>query len=201
VKQYRSVLELAAQNKLPTKIDDATDPSASLVQELLEAGYLWAIDASSFDGPAYLNARITLPGREYLARLQSQGSAPEPDFSTGWPRVIARCLRRASGWLTHRTRNSSKRSDCFAAKRSYPWRRPSTIQQGILQSTALRQVARMRSECSMLTFPWSLKDPHTKPHAVTQGQRLILLMICNTVALRHIGKLRFALKQRRPLSP
>jgi hypothetical protein len=85
--EYRRVLELAAQGKLPPNIDDSTDPSASVVRELLEAGYLWAIDATSFSGPAFLNARITLPGREYLATLQSQGTAPKPDTSTGWPRV------------------------------------------------------------------------------------------------------------------
>jgi len=42
------------------------------VQELIDAGYLKAIDASSFDGLAYIEPEITLAGREYLARLKER---------------------------------------------------------------------------------------------------------------------------------
>lgn len=81
------MLELAAQNALPSQVDKHSDPEVTLVRELIEAGYLWAIDATTFDGEAYLNPRITLPGREYLANLRSKTIYSPPDTSTAWPRV------------------------------------------------------------------------------------------------------------------
>lgn len=72
MKEHLRVLDLASREALPSQIDEASDPSVGVVRELVEAGYLWAIDASTFDGPAYLNPRITLPGREYLAELTTQ---------------------------------------------------------------------------------------------------------------------------------
>lgn len=39
---------------------------------MIDAGYLKAIDASSFDGTAYLQAKITLQGREYLKELMER---------------------------------------------------------------------------------------------------------------------------------
>ena len=66
MKEYFKILELAAEGKLPKQIDDKSEISVDSVRELIEAGYLNAIDATSFDGPAYLRIRITLQGREYL---------------------------------------------------------------------------------------------------------------------------------------
>jgi hypothetical protein len=40
VKDYIKVLELAAQNALPSQIDRNSDPEVTLVRELIEAGYL-----------------------------------------------------------------------------------------------------------------------------------------------------------------
>jgi hypothetical protein len=72
MKQHYQILELAAEAKLPEKINETFEVPLDIVTELIEAGYLKAIDASSFDGTAYLQTRITLSGREYLHELRSQ---------------------------------------------------------------------------------------------------------------------------------
>jgi hypothetical protein len=70
MKEHLIILELAEQGKLPARIDGASDLSVALVEELIDAGYLKAFDASSLSGPAYLDPKITLAGREYLAELR-----------------------------------------------------------------------------------------------------------------------------------
>lgn len=72
LKEHERILDLAAQDKLPETIDSASFPTVHVVQELIDAGYLKAVDASSFDGAAYLNPKITLAGREYLAHLKEE---------------------------------------------------------------------------------------------------------------------------------
>jgi len=70
MKEHIRILELGVQDNLPELVDDSTELSVATVRELVEAGYLAAID-----GSAYLSPRITLSGREYLQRL---GHAREP---------------------------------------------------------------------------------------------------------------------------
>lgn len=70
--EHLRLLELAANNGLPDTIDEETGLPLDIVRELVDAGYLKAIDASSFDGDAYMSPKITLPGREYLERLKSE---------------------------------------------------------------------------------------------------------------------------------
>jgi len=72
MKQHCKILELASEAKLTEKIDETSELPLDIVTELIEAGYLKAIDASSFAGTAYLQTRITLSGREYLNELRSQ---------------------------------------------------------------------------------------------------------------------------------
>lgn len=72
MKDHEHALYLAARGKLPGTIDSASFPSVTVVKELVEAGYLKAIDASSMDGAAYLNPRITMAGREYLAQVKER---------------------------------------------------------------------------------------------------------------------------------
>ncbi len=96
------ILELAARGALPDSIDETSEIPVTIVRELLEAGYLKAVDASSMDGIAYLNPRITLAGREYMRQLhQSTVAEPAVDVlstlhrmrdmmvavSTGGPRI------------------------------------------------------------------------------------------------------------------
>lgn len=43
-----------------------------IVRELYEQGYLDAVDGTTFDGICYVEARITVPGREYLNHLEGR---------------------------------------------------------------------------------------------------------------------------------
>jgi hypothetical protein len=72
MKQHLMILEMAAQGKLPDKIDTTSDLSVTSVEQLVDAGYLTATDASSCDGAAYLEPKITLAGREYLDELRAR---------------------------------------------------------------------------------------------------------------------------------
>lgn len=72
MKEHERILDLAARDKLPERIDSASCPSPDVAQELIDAGYLKAIDASSNAGVAFLNPKITLAGREYLAQLREK---------------------------------------------------------------------------------------------------------------------------------
>lgn len=99
--EHLRVLELAARGALPDSIDESSELPVGIVRELVEEGYLAAIDTSSFDGIAYLEPRITLSGREYLRRLKLELSESEPEIlgmlqrlrdimiavSTGGPRI------------------------------------------------------------------------------------------------------------------
>jgi len=77
MKQHLIILELAAQGKLPEKIDSASHLSVTVVRELIDAGYLKAIDASSLEGIACIQPKITLAGREYLARHRNRTEGKE----------------------------------------------------------------------------------------------------------------------------
>jgi hypothetical protein len=72
MKQHLIILEMAAQDKLPDKIDTASGLSVASVEQLVDAGYLKATDVSSCDGVAYLEPKITLAGREYLDELRAR---------------------------------------------------------------------------------------------------------------------------------
>jgi hypothetical protein len=87
MKEHEHVLRLASRGKLPETINSASHPSVTVVRELVEAGYLKAIDSSSQDGAAYLSPRITLAGREYLARLRERptGRQTKPMEPSGEP--------------------------------------------------------------------------------------------------------------------
>ena len=70
--EHRRILEFAARGSLPESLSESSEFPIQVVRELVEAGYLTAIDATSFDGMEYLNPRITMGGREYLRTLQAR---------------------------------------------------------------------------------------------------------------------------------
>ena len=82
-------MELAEQGRLPNRIDSASDLSVAVVQELTDAGYLKAIDASSFSGPACLEPKIALPGREYLDGLRKEREKRDVEAKNGQERAQA----------------------------------------------------------------------------------------------------------------
>lgn len=87
---YRRILELAAKGSLQEEIDNGTSVSMDIVQELIDAGYLKANIFSSYDhkdSPSYQDTKITLSGREYLRKLQSE-ETPE-STSTKAPQKLS----------------------------------------------------------------------------------------------------------------
>ena len=72
MKEHLKILEEAGKQNLPEQIDESSKIPLKIVSELIDAGYLKAIDASSFDGTVYLQTKITLQGREYLNVLKNQ---------------------------------------------------------------------------------------------------------------------------------
>lgn len=77
MEDHFKILTLASNNQLPEQIDEHFEYPIDVVTELIEGGLLKAIDASSFDGIAYLQTKITIQGREYLQNL-SHKIKPEP---------------------------------------------------------------------------------------------------------------------------
>ncbi len=82
--EHFRILELAAACHLPKEIDASSELSVDVVEELVEEGYLKAVDTSSLEGLEYSNPKITMPGREYLSKLQSDfHSSTEPTDNSG----------------------------------------------------------------------------------------------------------------------
>ena len=88
MKEYIDILEIAAKGNLPEQIDESSDFSIDTVKELIEAGYLSATDASDFEGDAFMNTKITLPGREYLNQLKSQLKSEEVQLTNNKIRLF-----------------------------------------------------------------------------------------------------------------
>jgi hypothetical protein len=76
MEEYWRLLELAASGQLPERIEEQSTPEFNIFRELIEAGYLTAVDASHMLGRAYLQPRITLAGREYLQQQRPRMAHP-----------------------------------------------------------------------------------------------------------------------------
>ncbi|SBR51077.1 hypothetical protein [Halomonas sp. HL-93] len=82
--EHQRVLEAAANQTLPDEINESSDYPVSVVKELVESGYLDAADACSDDGDAYLEPRITLPGREYLESFKVKNESGVDRSTSLW---------------------------------------------------------------------------------------------------------------------
>ncbi len=70
MESYEKILKLAIQGKLPKNMSEDNFPDIDIFVELYQSGFIDAIDASSLDGKAYLNPKITFKGREYYDGLE-----------------------------------------------------------------------------------------------------------------------------------
>lgn len=68
------ILRMAAEGTLPQEITEETDPPFDLVQELVEAGFLKAIDTSTMHGFSLFEPKITFAGRQFLNQHASAAS-------------------------------------------------------------------------------------------------------------------------------
>jgi hypothetical protein len=78
VTNHRWILERASTGTLPTSINSTSELPLAVVRELVEAGYLAAVDATTLAGIEYLDPRITMSGREHLRALQQSEAEPAP---------------------------------------------------------------------------------------------------------------------------
>lgn len=111
MKNHIRILDLASRGTLPDQIDEDSELPVLIVRELVQAGYLTAIDASSMDGHAYLEPRITISGREYLRRLQQrEADAPEKSLIAEIERLRDTLVSVATGGARIEAANDSYRS-------------------------------------------------------------------------------------------
>lgn len=83
MENHKYILEKLSKNELPDEIAYHNFPLISVFQELFESKLVTAIDASDLGGTCYLEPRITLSGREYLAKLNSPASPQQHSISIG----------------------------------------------------------------------------------------------------------------------
>ena len=76
MKSYAKILKLAIEGELPKNISKGNFPDIDIFVELYQRGFIDAIDASSFDGIAYLNPKITFEGREYYNSIERTTTQP-----------------------------------------------------------------------------------------------------------------------------
>lgn len=72
MKDHADILRILINNGCIERVDGSTDIDVSLVKELYEGGLVQAIDASTLDGPEYLDVKPNLKGREWLANFEAE---------------------------------------------------------------------------------------------------------------------------------
>jgi len=83
MEKHKYILEKLSKNELPDEINYHNFPLVSVFQELYESKLVTAIDASNLGGACYLEPRITLHGREYLAKLNAPVNPPPHSINIG----------------------------------------------------------------------------------------------------------------------
>lgn len=83
MEKHKYILEKLSQNEIPEEINYCNFPLMSVFQELYEGKLVAAIDASDLGGAIYLEPRITLLGREYLAKLNTPATPPQSSITIG----------------------------------------------------------------------------------------------------------------------
>lgn len=64
--QHIAILRQAADNQLPELLDAESGIDLGIVKELIDSGYLTAINVSTLNAAGFLESKITMLGREYL---------------------------------------------------------------------------------------------------------------------------------------
>ncbi len=93
------ILELAARDALPELIHERSEVPIRTVRELVDAGYLTAVNISSMDDEAFLEPRITLKGRDYLRQLRREATSPDDELITKLERMRDIMVAVATGGL------------------------------------------------------------------------------------------------------
>lgn len=69
------ILRQAAEGSLPDEITEDSSPPYELVQELIDAGLLKAIDTSTLHGYSLAKPKITFAGRQFLTQHETESTA------------------------------------------------------------------------------------------------------------------------------
>ncbi|HFL5188139.1 TPA: hypothetical protein ACG354_002410 [Escherichia coli] len=81
MEQHTTILQALANGSFGNFINESSDMDINIFEELLSAGMVTAIDASTLDGKEYLDPKITLNGRQYLSQLSVE--QPNPSVLKG----------------------------------------------------------------------------------------------------------------------
>ena len=119
MEEHFRILELAAQGELSEQIDEQSDISVSIVGELVEAKYLTAIDASSFDGIAYYKPEITIAGREYLSKHQNERLESDSELIAALEQMRDTMIAVSTGGPRIDTVNKEYKKLFFAAEQEF----------------------------------------------------------------------------------
>ncbi len=68
---HKLILAFLISNSNIEGIDDSSDIDLAIFKELLDSGFVKAVDACADDGDCFLEPRITLSGREWVQKQQS----------------------------------------------------------------------------------------------------------------------------------
>jgi hypothetical protein len=72
LQEHLKILKLAVEGKLPYRIDEQSGVELHIVKELVDLDLLKALDASDTQHISFLEPSITIPGREYLMKLEER---------------------------------------------------------------------------------------------------------------------------------
>lgn len=96
MKSYEKLLKLAIDGELPKNISEDDFPDIDIFVELYNRGFIDAIDASTLDGKAYLNPKITFEGREHYDSLERTTAQPMTTNKNNTKKVFVSYVRENS---------------------------------------------------------------------------------------------------------
>jgi hypothetical protein len=79
-----SILKLAQDQKLPENLKSDSGLNLDCIKDLIERGYIQAIDISSKSGVGFMEPKITIAGVEYL-----EANSTKPKWYHSFPNRIA----------------------------------------------------------------------------------------------------------------
>lgn len=80
---HKQILKDLVDKKFPKDIDSESFSEIDIFRELYERGLVAAIDARSFDGECFLDTRITMEGRQFLANSDASPKMDSHAFNIG----------------------------------------------------------------------------------------------------------------------
>jgi hypothetical protein len=84
MEKHIHILEKLSSNKFPGKISEDSSENFAIFRELYEQNYIAVARVhSNLEGNVYFEPRITLSGREFLAKLKAPANSVPPAINIG----------------------------------------------------------------------------------------------------------------------